>query len=314
MLRSTYRVLERDTWLAVLLRSLGWALAVAAWLLLLVGLTTSAHALTTVRITTVLGDVDVTLYEDTAPLTADNFLDYVAADAYADMFLHRSVPGFVVQGGGFTFVPGQGVGNVPTFAPVQNEFNVSNTRGTVAMAKLGGDPDSATSQWFFNLDDNSDNLDNQNGGFTVFGRVVGDGMDTVDAIAALPRINAGGAFTNLPYRNQIVNNTVDENNLVFVTSVTVLDVMSGDYNGNGQIEQGDLDLVLQNWGAFGSELEVGLYGHGPGQIGQGSLDAVLTSWGEATAPEFTGSAVPEPVSGSIGLVAAVLAYRRRRQR
>lgn len=83
-------------------------------------------------------------------------------------------------------------------AAVENEFKVSNTRGTVAMAKLSGDPDSATSQWFINLADNSSNLDNQNGGFTVFAKVIGDGMAVADAIAQLQIVNAGSAFTDLP--------------------------------------------------------------------------------------------------------------------
>ena len=70
------------------------------------------------------------------------------------------------------------------------------------MAKLGGDADSATSQWFINLDDNSASLDGGDGKgggfFTVFGQVIGYGMEVADTIAALPRVNAGGAFGNLP--------------------------------------------------------------------------------------------------------------------
>ena len=76
-----------------------------------------------------------------------------------------------------------------------------NVRGTLAMAKQGGDPDSATSQWFVNLADNAANLDIQNGGFTTFGRVLFDGMSVVDAIADLPTVNAGGPFSRLPVRD-----------------------------------------------------------------------------------------------------------------
>jgi cyclophilin family peptidyl-prolyl cis-trans isomerase/chitodextrinase len=136
-----------------------------------------------VRLTTTLGDVVIELVDD-APITTQNFLQYAADGFYTGTIFHRVVPGFVVQGGGF--LPG----NVPPAGlrpPIQNEFSPSrsNIRGTLAMAKLGGDPNSATSQFFFNLGDNSANLDNQNGGFTVFARVV-EGMNVVDAIAAVP--------------------------------------------------------------------------------------------------------------------------------
>jgi cyclophilin family peptidyl-prolyl cis-trans isomerase len=150
-----------------------------------------------VIIETPLGDIEVALLDDVAPETVANFLKYVNDGDYQNSFIHRSVPGFVIQGGGFTFVD-SALDAVPTDPPVVNEPGRSNTRGTVAMAKQGGDPDSATSQWFINLADNSANLDNQNGGFTVFGEVVGDGMVVADAVAELTVWDAGGAFTDLP--------------------------------------------------------------------------------------------------------------------
>jgi len=156
---------------------------------------------TIVSITTPLGTIRLEMLDGAAPQTVANFLNYVNDGDYANSFIHRSVPGFVIQGGGFTFSAGN-LGNVPEDPPVVNEFNLSNVRGTVAMAKLGGDPDSATSQWFINLADNSEDLDNQNGGFTVFARVVDDDMAIVDAIAALQIIdgdgNNGNTFDNLP--------------------------------------------------------------------------------------------------------------------
>ena len=86
-----------------------------------------------------------------------------------------------------------------------NEPGISNLRGTIAMAKLPGDPDSATNQWFFNLSDNSENLDNQNGGFTVFGEVLDTmSLNLVDGLAARPTVDASdidGAFTDVPIRN-----------------------------------------------------------------------------------------------------------------
>ncbi len=124
---------------------------------------------------------------DDKPGTTANFLRYLQGGLYRDMFFHRWVPGFVIQGGGF-FVTNRQTTNaafaaIPTFSAITNEFGVgqrvSNTYGTIAMAKTALGPDTATSQWFFNLADNSANLDNQNGGFTVFGRVV-QGTNVLD--------------------------------------------------------------------------------------------------------------------------------------
>ncbi|MBN1489212.1 MAG: peptidylprolyl isomerase [Phycisphaerae bacterium] len=131
---------------------------------------------------TTMGEIILEVLVSEAPVTAANFLEYVDSGFYDGTIFHRVIPGFVVQGGGFQpgLVTREGVRD-----PIINEFSPqrSNVRGTLAMAKRGDDPDSATSQFFFNLVDNSGNLDNQNGGFTVFARVVA-GMEVVDAMAA----------------------------------------------------------------------------------------------------------------------------------
>ena len=170
------------------------------FLLLLWTLSVSALA-TNVIMETPLGDIEIELFDDVTPGTVANFLNYVDDGDYEGTFVHRSIPGFVIQGGGFTFEDGVAP-PIPTDPPIANEFNLSNVRGTIAMAKLGGNKDSATSQWFINLADNSGNLDGddgQGGGFfTVFGQVVGNGMAVADAIAALNRVNAGDPFAKLP--------------------------------------------------------------------------------------------------------------------
>lgn len=139
-----------------------------------------------------VGDYCMELLDRQAPATVNNFISYINSGAYTNGLFHRSVPEFVVQGGGYKLVAnpnGTSLNAVTSFAPVVNEFKVSNTRGTVAMAKVAGNPNSATSQWFVNLGNNAANLDAQNGGFTVFARILYNGMDVFDAIAALPIVN-----------------------------------------------------------------------------------------------------------------------------
>ncbi len=170
---------------------------------------------TNVMVQTPLGDFEIELLDDAAPATVANFLDYVESGAYNGSFMHRSLEGFVIQGGGFNFINGQ-LGNVPRNPPVANEFNLSNLRGTVAMAKIPNDPNSATNEWFINLDDNSADLDTQNGGFTVFGRVLDDGMNVVDAIAALPVANVPNLFPVLPVID-FSGGVINAENLVFTT-------------------------------------------------------------------------------------------------
>lgn len=151
-----------------------------------------------VRISTTFGDFSVELFEDETPATVANFMGYVSRGDYQRSFIHRLPDdgNFVVQGGGYRFIPGCengirpcGPQPIPVQDPVVNEPGISNTRGTLAMAKQPDAPDSATSQWFVNLEDNSEILDEQNGGFTVFGQVLGDGMEVVDRISELQTFN-----------------------------------------------------------------------------------------------------------------------------
>lgn len=201
------------------------------WLALLVALgfgPCSAQA-TMVRLETSLGLIDIALYDAQAPLTVANFLGYVRSGAYESSFVHRSLPGFVIQTGGYRWVEGGGYSKIPAGPPVVNEFSParSNVRGTVAMAKLPGDPDSATSEWFVNLANNSSNLDVQNGGFTVFGRVTAPGMAVFDAMAALQRVSAA-VFTDLPIRSLPTSGPLRGEHLVLVKSATVLPAPASD--------------------------------------------------------------------------------------
>ncbi|MGX5174363.1 peptidylprolyl isomerase [Aliikangiella sp. IMCC44653] len=180
---------------------------------------------TIVQFETPLGNFEVNLYDQETPIAVNNFLEYVNANDFSNTFIHRSVPNFIIQGGGFTYANAWPPESITTRASIQNEPKYSNVRATIAMAKLPSSPDSATSQWFINLADNSANLDIQNDGFTVFGEVTGDGMAVVDAIAALPRFNFGGALNNLPLQNYDASGSTppNETHLALVTSITVID-------------------------------------------------------------------------------------------
>jgi cyclophilin family peptidyl-prolyl cis-trans isomerase len=188
------------------------------------------------RFDTVLGTIDVKLFQAETPLTVANFFNYVDKGAYTNSFIHRSAVDqsgmpFVIQGGGFVFDdPGAGPPEaddyppISTDPPVINEPGISNARGTIAMAKQSGNPNSATSQWYFNLSDNLflDDVNN-NGGYTVFGEVINNGMSVVDDIADIQRWDASvihSAFNNLPlidYAN--VGILPDEQDLVMVWAV-----------------------------------------------------------------------------------------------
>ena len=145
------------------------------------------------------GAVNIEMLPDVAPLNVENFLSYVDDDTFNNTVIHRSIANFVIQGGSFTAtLP---IESVVTRDPVVNEFSLSNLRGTLSMAKLPDQPDSATSGYFINMADNSNILDTQNGGFTVFARVIGSGMDIADAIHAIPTYTLTLDNSGFPYED-----------------------------------------------------------------------------------------------------------------
>lgn len=214
---------------------------------------------TTLRMQTDLGSLDFELYDTAAPLTYANFMNYLSRGSnggYDGTFIHRSVTDFVLQGGGYVFDPangdffGSGTTHIPEDPSIANEadpVNRPNIRGTLAMAKIpatdsngnpipGGGPNSATSEWFVNLVDNA-GLDDpaNNGGYTVFGQVLGKGMEVIDAIAAQPRCNdilpgTCGQFPDVPIIGNDGTVAVQPEHLAIVNHIGI------DLDGDGAID------------------------------------------------------------------------------
>jgi cyclophilin family peptidyl-prolyl cis-trans isomerase len=282
---------------------------------------------TVVRFNTVSGNIDVRLYNTATPLNVANFLNYVTSGRYANTFIHRSIPGFVIQGGGYTYdAATMSAPHIAQFSQVNNEFGISNLRGTIAMAKLAapadggppnGGPNSATSEWFFNLDDaNANSLDTQNGGYTVFGRVVGTGMNVVDGIAALQIFDAdgdsGSTFDDVPILNGA---TTLANGLVFLNSVQVLNYPAGDYDFNGKVNAADY-VVWRS--SLGSKTNAAADGNGDGIVNAADYTIWRNSFGQTGGPgvgsgNLVDSNVPEPGGAAILFIGSLLLAARRRR-
>ena len=277
---------------------------------------------TIVRFSTSAGDVDVRLFNGFTPNSVANFLGYVTTDRYEGTFIHR-VPQsrsggsshFVVQGGGFKLNNDIfAATGIETDDPIADEPGISNIRGTLAFAKnsLG-----ATSQWFFNVGDNSF-LDAQN--FTVFGRVLGGGMQVVDLIDNLPAINASAAetpntgedFDEVPVfdvEKVISQQTIRNDDAVMVNSIRVLDLPAGDYNFDGVVDMADYILWRDS---LGSTLDVAADGDGSGMVDAADYGIWKNNFGQSSAAALNASSsslnVPEPataVSAIAGLLALV---------
>lgn len=186
-----------------------------------------------VQYDTVMGKFNVELLANAAPQHVANFLKYITAGSYSNSFFHRSAAlesnGFIsiLQGGGYTWT-GSTTSTISKFSAVPLEYNLPNTRGTLAAARTTN-INSATSEWYFNIRDNSTTLGPANGGgYTVFGRVLGSGMTVVDTIAALPRVNAGGALAELPVRNFSSSaTTLVTANFAIVNSISAISIYPG---------------------------------------------------------------------------------------
>ncbi|BAN47456.1 peptidylprolyl isomerase A [Metapseudomonas resinovorans] len=167
---------------------------------LLVSLNLMAADNPRVLLTTSAGEIEVELYADKAPVSVKNFLDYVDAGFYDGTVFHRVIPGFMIQGGGFSTDMEQ----KETREPIKNEADngLKNLRGTLAMARTQA-VNSATSQFFINHNDNAF-LDHgsRDFGYAVFGKVL-RGMDVVDKIANVPTGNRG-MFQNVPQQPVVI--------------------------------------------------------------------------------------------------------------
>lgn len=154
---------------------------------------------------TSLGNVKIELDPEKAPVTVKNFLEYVNGGFYDGTIFHRVIPGFMVQGGGFTPDRKQ----KPTRVAIKNEAGngLKNDRGTIAMARTA-DPNSATAQFFINVVNNDGlNRPSPDGfGYAVFGRVV-EGMDVVDRIVSVKTINPNMVFQNFPETPVVIKST-----------------------------------------------------------------------------------------------------------
>lgn len=213
---------------------------------------------TTVMFKTNVGDFEVELFDTATPKTVANFLTYVNDGSYDNTVIHRLADGFVVQGGGFG-IENVDIGNGvmedkivkrPTNAEIENEPVYSNVIGTIAMAKTA-DPDSATRQWFFNLKDNSSQLDikSNSGGFTVFGVIRDQGMDVIDVITDKPRLSFAfnDADDNQTFKMRTVTAPLFENDALSVAaafvSTPLVDYTSTDYDAETHLTLDNLLII-----------------------------------------------------------------------
>lgn len=261
-----------------------------------------------VRLSTVSGEIDLALFGPQKPITVANFLNYVDQGRYfiidptngqlASSFVHRSVPGFIIQGGGYLGTvnpsPSPAPPTQPTavlpFPAIQNEPGISNKRGTIAMAQVGSDANSATSQWFINLADNGGaphNLDirsNNAGPYTVFGKVVHNTMNAVDLIAGLPLYNGGtgGPFESLPVRNYTSPNPLVVANFISIPAISRIPTLTFSVSSN--------NAAVADATVSGTKLLVA--GH---QVGSATLTVTATDFDGATVSQnFTVNVVAAP--------------------
>jgi peptidyl-prolyl cis-trans isomerase A (cyclophilin A) len=217
---------------------------------------------TVVEVETSQGNFKVNLHDQTTPKTVENFLKYINDGDYNNTVVHRLVPNFIMQAGGFKFEGTFPLTPIAVDDSVQNEPIYSNVIGTIAMAKKKDSPHSATNEWFINYKDNSANLDLQNGGFTVFGEVI-EGMDNINAMANLDIclvVKGWQSRKDVPMPGYTSEQCADSNfvpgieNFVTIHSVTIFDAtVETDQNLNSVLsieKDSDNDGVNDSTDAF----------------------------------------------------------------
>ena len=168
---------------------------------------------------------------NTTPITTKNFIQYVSDGSYDKTLIHRLVSNFVIQGGAYKWpsIASNKTGGYPlrvgSKGEIINEFTNSNLMGTIAMAKVSGRPNSASSEWFINLSDNK-NLDSQNEGFTVFGHLLGDGIENPRLLNNQTTYNVNYSEINLTIPNlpliNVQGNIIEETNYFAIKSITTV--------------------------------------------------------------------------------------------
>ncbi|MFP4053132.1 MAG: peptidylprolyl isomerase [Phycisphaerae bacterium] len=282
--------------------------------------------------------IDVRCFDEAAPGTVDNFLRYVNDGLYDNTIWHRSSVyeesgnPFVLQGGGYKVGDNQIV-EIPSYDTIDNEYGIPNYRGTLAMAKKapqyddnddlipGTGPDSATNQFFFNLDDENTSVlgPGNNGGYSVFAHVLGEGMNVVDYLAGFPTYNLYNlhfAFSETPVNGSIEGGIYPQQFLYLFEAEVITD-LDGDLNLDGVVDSADAEIFRQHYGGEGTWAE----GDFDGDFDVDFRDAwrLLENY---SGPESAGDmaeyltrgAVPEPGSLAIlGVIGAAM-LRRRQQR
>jgi uncharacterized protein (TIGR03437 family) len=262
-----------------------------------------------VQFQTNLGNINVTLRPDVAPNTVANFLNYVNTGGYTTTIIHRSVPGFVIQGGGWQIISGTPT-QLTANAAVNNECPVaangvpacglSNVRGTIAMAKASGQPNSATDEWYFNTANaNAATLDYQNGGYTVFGQISDDAsLAVMDKINGLPTCDESGIyyeFTNLPVLNSpsTCSTAIPVADYVVVNAITQVQAVPT-IAKNGIV-------TASAFGSYVGAAAPGSYVEIYGQY----LAGTTRGW---TSSDFTGNKAPTSLDGVSVMLNGVPAY------
>jgi len=195
----------------------------------------------------VTGNIVLELYADKAPITTANFIDYVQTGFYDGLIFHRVMKDFMIQAGGFDTDLVYKTPNPAIFNESSN--GLSNTRGTLAMARTTL-PDSATSQFFINHQDNlfldygaiaySNNEPYIKVGYCVFGQVI-SGLDIVDAIAALP------TTTENDMENVPVNDVIIISATITSDGPICIEKMDGDLDGDCDVDYDDFAKIAENW-------------------------------------------------------------------